>query len=83
MNAWLVGATVLLAALLPVLLMIFRSSPIDGVVGLELTGAVVVMVLLLITEGVADTAFADLALVLATLSFGSGLVYARFFERWI
>ena len=40
-------------------------------------------VLLLLCEGVSRPEFADLALALSILSFGGGLVYARFLERWV
>jgi multicomponent Na+:H+ antiporter subunit F len=75
--------TVLLAGLLPVLLVAWRRPPVDTVVALELAGVVLVLVMLLLAEGYSDTAFADLAVVLAMLSLGAGVVFVHFLERWI
>jgi multisubunit Na+/H+ antiporter MnhF subunit len=53
------------------------------VVALELGGVVVILLMLLLAEAYGDPAFADLAVVLAMLGLGSGLVFVRFLERWI
>ncbi|HEV7465912.1 MAG TPA: monovalent cation/H+ antiporter complex subunit F [Candidatus Dormibacteraeota bacterium] len=83
MTAWTAAASVLLAALLPVALVVWRRAEMDGVVALELGGVVVILLMLLLAEAYGDPAFADLAVVLALLSLGSGLVFVRFLERWI
>jgi multicomponent Na+:H+ antiporter subunit F len=83
MTAWTAAASVLLAALLPVALVVWRRAEMDGVVALELGGVVVILLMVLLAEAYGDPAFADLALVLALLSLGSGLVFVRFLERWI
>ncbi|MDB5066162.1 MAG: hypothetical protein JWM18_2596 [Chloroflexi bacterium] len=83
MTAWTAAASVLLAALLPVALVIWRRPEMDGVVALELGGVVVILLMLLLAEAYGDPAVADLAVVLAMLSLGSGLVFVRFLERWI
>ena len=81
MNAWLLAALVLVVALAPCGLLCARAEPIVGLVGLELGGVVSSLVLLLLAEGFHRQPFADLALVLAVLSFASSLAYARFLER--
>ena len=48
---------------------------------LELAGVIAPLVLLLMAEGFHRQPFADLALVLAFLSFAGSLAYARFLER--
>jgi len=83
MTAWTAAASVLLAALAPVALVVWRRAEMDGVVALELGGVVVILLMLLLAEAYGDPAFADLAVVLAMLSLGSGLVFVRFLERWI
>jgi multicomponent Na+:H+ antiporter subunit F len=83
MTAWTAAASVLLAALVPVALVVWRRGEMDGVVALELGGVVVILLMLLLAEAYGDPAFADLAVVLAMLSLGSGLVFVRFLERWI
>ena len=83
MNPWLVAATVMLGGLVCALAVVATRDALDGVVALELTGAAVTQILLLIAVGLGDTAFADLCVVLAFLSLGGGLVFARFVERWL
>ena len=83
MNGWLAAATALLFALPPLGWVIWRCTPIDGLAALELSTPIVVGILLLLCEGVSRPEFADLALALSILSFGGGLVYARFLERWV
>jgi multisubunit Na+/H+ antiporter MnhF subunit len=55
----------------------------DRLVGLELASVIVCLVLLLIAQGIHRPPFFDLALAAALLSFAGGLVFARFFERWV
>jgi multisubunit Na+/H+ antiporter MnhF subunit len=43
----------------------------------------VCLILLLIAQGIHRPPFFDLALAAALLSFAGGLVFARFFERWV
>ena len=83
MNPWLVAAAIMLGGLGCELGVIATRSALDGVVALELTGVVVVQVLLLLAAGLDDASFADLGVVLAFLSFGGGLVFVRFMERWL
>ena len=52
-------------------------------VGLEAGSVMAVIVLLLLAEGFHRQPFVDVALTLALLSFGAGLVFARFLERWL
>jgi multisubunit Na+/H+ antiporter MnhF subunit len=82
-NGWLAAATALLFALPPLGWVIWRHPPIDGLAAMELASPIVVTILLLLCEGVSRPEFADLALALAILSFGGGLVFARFLERWV
>ena len=84
MNVWLWAATVLLAALVPSLVVGFRSSaPFERLVALEVAGTITTLVLLLLAQGFDRTLFFDLSLVMALLSFGGALVYAHFLERWV
>ena len=83
MNVWLWSATVLLVALIPCGLVVFRGLVEDRLVGLEMTGVVVTLELVLLTQGFHRTPFYDLPLTLAILALGSGLVFARFLQRWL
>ena len=83
MNVWLWSATVLLIALIPCGLVVFHGPMEDRLVGLEMTGVVVTLELVLLTQGFHRTPFYDLPLTLAILALGSGLVFARFLQRWL
>ena len=81
MNEWLVAAVVLASLLPPLAVACSRLEPMEGVVALELAGVIAPVALLLMAEGFHRQPFADLALVLAFLSFAGSLAYARFLER--
>jgi multisubunit Na+/H+ antiporter MnhF subunit len=81
-NAFLVAATVLLAALAPLLVVASLRRPIDGLVALELAGVVLTIVLLCLAEGFHRSFEYTLAIMAAVLGTISGLVFARFLGRW-
>lgn len=83
MNAWLLAATILLAALAPLGLVAFRGTPLEGLVALELAGTVVTVVFVLLAQGFHRGIYVDLALVLAALQLVGGLAFARAFERGV
>ncbi len=83
MNVWLTCATVLLFALLPCAIAVFKGSPIERLAGLEMGSMIEVLVLILLAEGFHRGPFYDIALALALLAFGGGLVFVRFLERWL
>lgn len=83
MNAWLETATVLLFALIPCGIVVFRGRAIDRLIGLEMAGIITTLELLLLAEGVKNPNFYDLALAFGLLAFGGGLVFVRFLERWL
>ena len=83
MNAWLLGALVLLIGLVPCGIVCLRMTPMERLVGLEMAATVDTLILLVLAEGYHQAIFFDLALVLALLSFAGGLVFARFLERWL
>jgi len=83
MNLWFTAATVLLFALVPCGILVFRFGLVDRLVGLEVAGVVETLVLLLLAEGSGNSIYFDLALALALLMFGGSLVFVRFLERWL
>ena len=83
MNAWLVAAAGMSLSLIPCAVVCLRGGPVARLVGLEMTSVCNSLVLLLLAEGFQRTLFYDVALSLALLSFGGGLVFARFLERWL
>lgn len=83
MNTWLIGATVLLFSLIPCGIVVFRGDAMNRLVGLEMAGMIEALIFILLAEGTHQVPFYDLALALALLAFGGGLVFARFLERWL
>lgn len=83
MNMWLWSAAVILLTLIPCGFVCFRGELGERLVALEMAGALVTIELLLLAEGFGRASFFDLPLTLALLSFGSGMVFARFVQRWL
>lgn len=81
MNLWQTAASAVCVALLPCADMCLRGSPERRLVGLEMTGILVTIALVLFTLGFGRAPFMDLPLALAIMSFGGGLVFARFLGR--
>jgi multicomponent Na+:H+ antiporter subunit F len=61
--------------------MCLRGSPERRLVGLEMTSLVVTIAMILFSVGFGRLIFIDLPLALAIMSFGGGLVFARFLEK--
>lgn len=83
MNIWLWAAAGMLLAFVPLLIVCFRGDLGDRLVGLEMTGCVATLEMVLFIEGFHRASFFDLPLTLALLSFGGGMVFARFVQRWL
>ena len=81
MNEWQIAAAVLIAALVPCGWLCLRRSFAEGLVALQLAGILASLTVLLLAEAEGREPFADLALVLAVLSFGGTLLFARFLEE--
>lgn len=83
MNVWLWAATVLMLALIPAGIVCFRGAVEDRVAGLEFGSLIITLCLAMMAEGFHQPSFFDLPLALAILTFGAGLVFARFLQRWL
>ena len=83
MNAWLIAAIGMLWALVPCGIVCFRGDAVSRLIGLQMASIVVVLTLMLLAQAFQRLIFHDIAVVLAILSFGGGLVFARFLERWL
>lgn len=79
MNVWLIGATVLLAGLVPCGVVLVRSDLESALAALQLAGTVATLVLLLLAEGYSRSSYYTVPVVLAFLSLVGGLVFVRFF----
>jgi multisubunit Na+/H+ antiporter MnhF subunit len=82
-EGFVVAAIVMLAAAVPCGIVICRGSVLAALVAYELLSSVAVMVLILLAEGFRRPGEFELAVLLAVLLLGSGLVFARFLERWL
>jgi multicomponent Na+:H+ antiporter subunit F len=77
-NVWLIGATVLLAGLLPCFWVCTRATPMQALVALELGTTLTTLALLLLAEGFQRSSYFVLPLVLPGLALVGGLVFIRF-----
>lgn len=83
MNYWLWAALALSLALLPCLYVCAFKPAEDRLVAMEFAGCIATLDLVLLAEGFHRPSFFDLPLTLAFLSFGGGMVFARFLQRWL
>jgi multicomponent Na+:H+ antiporter subunit F len=81
MNIWLAAAAGVSATLIHCADMCLRGSTERRLVGLEMASLIVTIALVLFTVGFGRTPFMDLPLALALMSFGGGLVFARFLGK--
>lgn len=81
MNAWLAAAGAVAATLVPCADMALRGAPERRLVGLQMTSIIVTIDLVLLTIGFGRLPFIDIPLALAIMSFGGGLVFARFLGK--
>jgi multisubunit Na+/H+ antiporter MnhF subunit len=80
-NAWLWAAAALTAALVPLAGAAARAPRTGGLVAMNAAGTDAVLILLLLAEGTHSQSFADLALVLAVMTFIGSIAFIRFLER--
>ena len=81
MNPWLLAGAAVSASLIPCADMCLRGSAERRLVGLEMASMLVTIAMVLFTIGFGRSIFIDLPLALAIMSFGGGLVFARFLEK--
>jgi multicomponent Na+:H+ antiporter subunit F len=82
-SAWWLASAAFLLATIPCLCVSMRGSPLVRLVGLEALAMDLTLLFITLAQAMSRPAFFDLALTLALLSFGGGLVFARFLERWL
>ena len=83
MNTFVIAAIAMLVAIVPCGIALVRGKVIDALVAYEAISSIAVMVLILLAEGFKRSSEFELGVLLALLLFGSGLVFARFLERWL
>ena len=82
MSSFVIAAIAMLAALIPLGVVLCRAEVMSAVVAYEAVGSVAVLVLMLLAEGFRRSGEFELAILLAVLLLGGGLVFVRFLERW-
>jgi multicomponent Na+:H+ antiporter subunit F len=83
LNGFIIAAIAMLVAVIPCGIAVVRGQVMDALVAYEAMSAIIVMVLILLAEGFKRSGEFELAVLLGVLLFGSGLVFARFLERWL
>ena len=84
MTPWLVTAGALMIGLLCMVVGCARVESVESrLAALNGASTLAVLTLLVIAAAFDRSAFADLALALAGLSFVGNLAFARFLERWL
>ena len=81
MNAWLLAAAVLLAAIVPCGIVAARGTPIERLVGLEMAGILTTTAFIALAEGFGRSVYADAAVVFTLVNFVATLSYVRMLER--
>jgi len=81
MNLWLAASYAVGLCLVPCADLCLRGPVERRLVGLELAGILVTILLVLLTLGFHRPPFIDLALTLAIMLLGASLVFVRFLER--
>jgi multisubunit Na+/H+ antiporter MnhF subunit len=81
-SSFVIAAIAMLLALVPLGVVLCRAEVMSAVVAYEAIGSVAVLVLMLLAEGFRRSGEFELAVLLAVLLLGGGLVFVRFVDRW-
>jgi multisubunit Na+/H+ antiporter MnhF subunit len=71
------GLVLIVGALAPAVYLGLRGDPLERLIGLQLSGALLVPAMLLLSYGYGQTSYLIVPLVLAVLSFAGVLVFLR------
>jgi multicomponent Na+:H+ antiporter subunit F len=82
-NGFVIAAIAMLIGTIPCGIVVLRGEIMAAVVAYEAISSIIVMVLVLLSEGFGRPGEFELPVLLAVLLFGSGLVFVRFLERWL
>jgi multisubunit Na+/H+ antiporter MnhF subunit len=80
---WTITAIALLTCMIGPFMRCVRGDTVSRLVGLQAGGSMCAVILLVLSEAYHRIPFVDLALAIALLALGAGLVFARFLERWL
>jgi multisubunit Na+/H+ antiporter MnhF subunit len=82
-NGFVIAAIAMLIGVIPCGVVVWRGTAMEAVVAYEAISAIVVMVMVLLSQGFRRFGELELPIVLAVLLFGSGLVFVHALERWL
>jgi multicomponent Na+:H+ antiporter subunit F len=80
---WIFASIGLLVCMAGPFVRCIHGDTVSRLVALEAGSSMCIVILLALGEGYHRVPFVDLSLTLALLTFGAGLVFARFLERWL
>lgn len=83
MSIWQIGEIAMLALLAGGFWIAMRGEETMRLVGLQFSGTVACMALVIAAIGQGSPSFIDVALTLVLLALGATLMYAHFMERWL
>lgn len=83
MTAWLLAASGLVPPLAVAVVMCARGTLGHRLAAVQLTSALAVLLLVLMTFAFEQASSMDLALTMSFLSLPAALLYALFLERWL
>ena len=81
MNIWELAAQITIFTLVPVSWLAARGDPRQRLVSFYMAAVVITLLMMLLTMAFNRMPMMDLALALSLMSFGGGIVFARFFAR--
>ena len=81
MNAWEIAAEVMIFVLVPLAWLASKGDPRQRLVSFYMAGVVITLMMMLLTMAFNRLPMMDLAITLALMSFGGGIVFVRFFAR--
>ena len=81
MNIWELASRVTLLTLVPLAWMAMRGDARNRLVAFFMGGVISTLLLMLLTMDFNRMPMMDLAITLALMSFGGGIVFVRFFAR--
>jgi multisubunit Na+/H+ antiporter MnhF subunit len=82
-NGFVIAAIAMLIGVIPCGVVVWRGTAMEAVVAYEVISVIVVMVMVLLSQGFRRFGELELPIVLAVLLFGSGLVFVHALERWL
>jgi multisubunit Na+/H+ antiporter MnhF subunit len=82
-SAFIAAAAAMLMGIFPCVVVMVCEEVMAAVVAYELASSILVLVLVCLSQGFGRSGEFELAVLLAVLMFGSGLVFVRRMERWL